>query len=398
MLRKGAAPGIDGVTVSEYGENLDENIKDLITRMKSWQYRPQPARRIDIPKGDGKIRPLAIPAVEDKIVQMGIKQFLNEIFEPVFLDMSYGFRNKLSCHDAIRAVNKSIDRNPVNWVVDADVEDFFGSVDHKLLMKALKVRIADRNFLRLISRFLKSGVMKDGSFWETDRGTPQGGIISPVLGNIYLHYALDLWFEREVVPSMRGFAELIRYADDFVVCFQHKSDAMAFLEMLRERFVSLGLKLASHKTKIVEFGQVPWDDWRNGGNRPGTFDFLGFTHICGTTRRGKFKIEVKTSRKRFVEKLKLMNVWLKKVRCWKKLMEWWPLLRSKLQGHFIYYGITGNSEKIWDYLKWVKTLVFKWINRRSQKRSFTWKRFLKHLRRHPLPKPKIYHSLFASGR
>lgn len=398
MLRKGAAAGADGVTVEEYGVDLERNIRDLVTRMKAWSYRPQASRRVFIPKSDGGTRPLAIPAVEDKIVQVGIKRFLDEIFEPVFLEVSFGFREGRGCHDALKALNETVDRHPVNWVLDADIENFFGSVDHKLLMKALEVKIADRNFLRLIGRFLRAGVMEDGSFHESDRGTPQGGIISPVLANVYLHYALDLWFMREAQPQLKGFTRLIRYADDFVVCFQHQNEAEQFLDMLRERLVSLGLNLAEHKTKIVPFGRGPWNDWRNGGNRPGTFDFLGFTHICGTTRKGGFKVDVKTSRKRLTGKLKTLNIWLRKIRCRKKLEDWWPLLCWQLQGYFIYFGVSGNSRSLWSYRDKVKDLVFKWINRRSQKQSFTWEQFVRFQKFNPLPIPRIRHSLYASGR
>lgn len=301
-LNKNAAPGIDGITKEEYGKNLDENISNLLKSMKAWGYRPQPSRKVLISKGNNKFRELGIPAIEDKIVQLGIKKILDEIFEPLFLNFSFGFRAGMGCHDALKGLSNCIFRNPVSYVLDADIKNFFGSVNHKLLMKALEVRIADRNFLRLIGRFLKSGIMEEGQFAKTEEGTPQGGLISPVLANIYLHYALDVWFVRIAKSKLKGFSEIIRYADDFVVCFQFENDAKLFKRMLEMRLSDLHLELADDKTKIVRFGKFPWKQWKNGGVKPETFDFLGFTFMCGKTRKGWFKVELKTNGKRFREK------------------------------------------------------------------------------------------------
>jgi len=227
-LKRGKSPGIDGVTVGEYAKALDKNIADLVVRLKAKQYKPQPVLRVYIPKPNGDKRPLGIPAVEDKIVQMALKKILEAIFEQDFMDTSYGFRPNRSCHDALKKIDKTIMNGPVNFVVDMDISKFFDTVDHKRLMECLKQRIADRTLLQLTSRILKSGIMEEGVYFETDQGTPQGGVLSPVLANVYLHYALDLWFENEVIPQLTGYAQLVRYADDFVVCFENEKEARAF--------------------------------------------------------------------------------------------------------------------------------------------------------------------------
>ena len=396
-LRRDAAPGVDGVTWNEYGENLDRNVGELLAHMKAWRYRPQASRRKFIPKEDGRLRPLAIPAVEDKMVQGVMTQILVEIFDGLFLDCSFGFRPGWGCQDALRAVNEMVDRHPVGWIVDVDIENFFDSVDHKLLMKALETRIADPNFLRLIGRFLRGGVMEEGKFIETDRGTPQGGLLSPVLANIFLHYGLDLWFERKVKPTLRGYAAMVRYADDLVLGFEHRVEAETFLERLKERLSEIGLKVSEAKTRIAAFGRDSWRDWRGGGNRPDTFDFLGFTHLCATTRNGRFMVGVKTSRKRLAKKLKAANLWLKGIRNRYRLVDWWRTLARKLLGHYAYYGVRGNHVALREFLFRANRLAFKWINRRSQKRSMTWKQFNRFCKFNPLPTPKVFHSFFPSA-
>ena len=393
-LNKDAAPGIDGITKRDYEKNLDENVRALYCKMKSWKYRPKPSRMVKIPKGKNKFRKLGIPCLEDKMIQIGIKRILDEIFEPLFLDCSYGFRKGRNCHEALRAINQKIMNNPVSYILDADIEDFFGSVNHKLLMKALKVRISDRNFLRLIGRFLKSGIMKDGEYAKSNEGTPQGGLISPILANIYLHYGLDVWFRRKAKGKLKGFSGLIRYADDFVVCFKYESDVKLFQNMLEKRLNSIGLKLSRSKTRILKFGRKPWQDWKNGGTKPGTFDFLGFTHICGTSRWGNFKVEVKTIGKRLISKLSMLNEWFKRKRNTLKLKDLWKILCTKVRGHYEYYGVSGNSRSLGEYGYIVKCISFKWLNRRSQKKSFTWNQFNQFVKLNPLPKPKIKHSLY----
>jgi group II intron reverse transcriptase/maturase len=394
-IKRNKAPGIDGVGVKDYEGNLSENIKDLVERLKGKRYRPQPVRRVYIPKDERSKRPLGIPTVEDKIVQMGIKRILEAIWEVDFIDVSYGFRPNRSCHDALEVVDKTIMTRPVNHVVDMDIEKFFDTVDHRWMMECLRQRIVDPSFLRLIVRFLKAGVMEEGNYMEVEKGTPQGGIISPVLANIYLHYILDLWFERKVAKGAKGFQQLTRYADDFIVCFQYGDEAKEFGERLKERFEKFGLRISEEKSRIIEFGRGAWQKSRGEGEKIETFNFLGFTHYCGKTRSGKFRVGRKTSQKKLRQKLKAMNQWLKQVRNRVELSIWWGILGQKLTGHYRYYGISGNMEGLKQYHREVVRLAFKWINRRSQKKSFNWEGYKRFLKWNPLPKLKIYHRTYT---
>jgi len=394
-LKRDAAAGVDGVTVKEYEANLEGNIRDLVARMKAWKYRPQSVRRVYIPKVGGSKRPLGIPTVEDKIVQMGIKKILEEVFEREFLDVSYGFRPNRSCHDALDTLDKCIMTKPVNYVVDMDIEKFFDTVDHKWLIEALKQRIADSNFLRLIVRFLKAGVMEEGKHIEADKGTPQGGIISPILANIYLHYILDKWFEEKVKPQVKGYAQLIRYADDFIVCFQSGKEAEEFSKALKQRLGRYGLKVSENKSKTIEFGRYALQRAKEQGKKLGAFDFLGFTHYCDKTRKGKFKLGRKTSRKKIWQKVKAMNQWMKKVRNLLPLKEWWKVLGIKLTGHYRYYGISGNLPSLRMFYTEASKLAYKWINRRSQKKSFTYAQYCGFKEYNPIPAPKIYHLTYT---
>ena len=394
-LKRDKSPGIDGVSVREYEVNLKGNIKDLVARLKSKRYKPQPVRRAYIPKGDGSKRLLGVPTVEDKVVQMGIKKILEAIFEVDFLDVSFGFRPKRSCHDALDALDKTIMTKPVNYIVDMDIEEFFDTIDHYWLMRCLKQRIKDTSLLRLIVRFLKAGVMEEGKFIQTDKGTPQGGVLSPILANIYLHYILDLWFEKKIKKQLKGFAQLVRYADDFIVCFQSSSEVEAFGEMLEQRLGKFGLRIADHKSRIIEFGRYIWQKAQREGKKVQTFDFLGFTHYCSKTRKGKFKLGRKTSSKRFRQKIKAMNLWLKRVRNLVGLKEWWKVLRLKLLGHYHYYGISGNIQELRKFYIQTSKLAYKWINRRSQKKSYTYKQYCRFKRYNPLPEPKIYHLTYT---
>jgi RNA-directed DNA polymerase len=394
-IKKNKAPGIDGVTEKEYEENLEMNLRDLVERLKGKRYKPQPVKRVYIPKPNGEKRPLGIPTLEDKIVQMGIKEMLEAIYEADFMDTSYGFRPGRSCHSALNALDKIIMTKPVNYVVDMDIEKFFDTVDHEWLMKCLQQRISDSSLLRIIARILKSGVMVEGEYQEVEEGTPQGGVISPVLANIYLHYVLDLWFERKVKEEMKGYCGMIRYCDDFIVCFQSEEEARKFGEMLRERLGKFGLKVAEKKSKIVEFGRYAWERSQRGGGKVGTFDFLGFTHFCDKTRKGKFKVERKTAKKKMRHKLKAMNQWLKSVRNLKKLGDWWEELGEKLSGHYQYYGISGNTEAMNQFYREIERLSFLWINRRSQKKSCNWAQFRRYLEFHPLPRPSIHHQIYT---
>lgn len=395
-LKKHKASGVDGVTVEAYGKRLEENLKDLVQRLKAKKYRPKPVRMVYIPKpGKKEKRPLGVPAVEEKIVQMGLKKILEAIFEVDFLDVSYGFRPNRNCHQALDVLDKAVMRKPVNYIVDMDIEKFFDTVDHKRLMELLRKRIADPSIVRMIGRFLRAGVIEEGRYYQTDKGTPQGSILSPILSNIYLHYCLDLWFEKVIKKQTVGFCQLIRYCDDFVVCFQKVAGARAFGRDLRRRLKEYGLKVSEEKSRIIPFGRYPYLSAQGRDRKLATFDFLGFTHYCTKTRRGYFRVGRKTSKAKFRQRIKEMNQWLKSVRNMVKLQEWWEVLRMKLFGHYRYYGISGNMAEMNAYYKRAIRLAFKWINRRSQKKSYNWAQFHRVLKYNPLPKPKIYHLTYT---
>lgn len=394
-LKREKACGIDGVRVEEYEASKDENIKDLVERLQAKKYKPQPVRRVCIPKSDGTKRALGIPTVEDKIVQMGIKKILESIFEEDFRDVSYGFRPHRNCHMAVDVLDKTIMTKPINVVVDLDIEKFFDNVNHHWLREGLKQRIKDTSLLRLIGRFLKAGAMEEGKLMETDKGTPQGGVLSPLLANIYLHFILDLWYEKRVKKRLKGFSQLIRYADDFVVLFERESEAEAFVEMLKERLGKFGLKIAESKARVIAFGRAVWEKAERENRKIATFDFLGFTHYCDKTRSGRFKLGRRTARSKFWQKIKAMNLWLKEVRSWVKLEDWWQVLGRKLIGHYNYYGVSGNIVGIRKFYKWSIKLAYKWVNRRSQMRSFSWQKFSRFLEHYPLPEPRIYHFTYT---
>ncbi len=394
MLEKDKAAGVDEVTFEEYEMYLNTNIQKLVKRMKTGKYYPQPVRRAYIPKGEGKFRPLGIPCLEDKIVQMGVSRILNAIFEPNFLDCSYGFREGRSCHQALKQLDNTIMTKPVNHIIDADIRGFFDNVEHDWLVEMLKQKIADKNFLKIIVRFLKAGVMEDGKILATEEGTPQGGIISPVLSNVYLHYVLDLWVEKVVKREVQGYVDLIRYCDDFVILVQYKEEAGKILLLLEERLNKFGLDLAKEKTRAIEFGRYAKVNAERIGKKPDTFDFLGFTHYCDRSRKGNFKVGRKTRRKKFNAKLKEMNEWLKAVRNLVELKEWWKTLSAKLRGHYEYYGISGNYASIEEYYKRSCNLAYKWLNRRSQRKSMNWVQYTEYLKQFPLPKPEIKHNIY----
>jgi len=381
MLKKDKAPGQDKVTYEEYGMYLVTNIQKLVKRMKAGKYYPQPVRRVYIFKGEGKKRPLGIPALEDKIVQMGITRILNAIFEPNFLDCSYGFRTGRSCHQALKQLDNSIMTKPVNHLIDADIRSFFDNVDHDWMMRMLEEKIADKNLLKIIKKFLKAGVMEADKLYQTKEGTPQGGILSPALSNIYLHYVLDLWMEKIVKRDMRGYVELLRYCDDFIVLVQYKNEAEKILAEIDKRLNKFGLDLSKEKTRLIEFGRYAKINAKD--QKPDTFDFLGFTHFCDKTRNGSFKVGRKTRRKKFNLSLKKMNSWLKAIRNRVKTKEWWKIVSAKIRGHFEYYGISGNYAAIKDFYQLALRLIFKWINRRSQKKSMNWKQFINYLKYYP---------------
>ena len=395
-LKGDKAVGVDEITKANYAENLKENIHHLVEALKRHSYKPQPVRRTYIPKGDGGKRPLGIPSYEDKIVQLGLTKILQAIYEADFLSCSYGFRPKIGCHDALKRLNDILIYGKTSYIVDTDIKGFFDSVDHKLLIEFIGLRIADPNIKRLIVRFLKAGVMEQDSYEPTLKGTPQGAIISPILANLYLHYVLDLWFSRVVKKYCQGETYLVRYADDFVCCFQYKEDALKFHKALQARLNKFNLQLALNKTKIIEFGRFARKNRKAKGlGKPETFSFLGFTHYCNQSRNGKFRVKRKTETKKFKSKIKAFKVWIKTIRSFVPLPDIFSRVRIKLLGHYAYYGITDNSKMIRNYYDIVIRLLFKWLNRRSQRRSFTYDKFKRYLKHNPLPLPRIYVNIFG---
>ncbi len=394
-LGRDRASGIDGVTWEEYGEHLGENLKGLVARMKAKRYKPQPARRVYIPKDEHSVRPLGLPSLEDKIVQKGMAKILEAIYEADFLDCSYGFRPGRSCHQAINAVDKTIMTKPINHVVDADIKGFFDNVSHEWLMKFLQVRIKDPSFLLLVRRFLKAGYVESSEIVATRRGTPQGGNLSPILSNVFLHYVLDLWFEKKLKRQVGGQCHLVRYADDFICMVQKVEDARHIKQALQERFAEFDLELHPEKTRVLSFGRYERENASWQGRRAHTFDFLGFTHYCATSRKGKFIVGRKTSRKKFRKQCKEMNTWLWTIRNVVKTKDWWPTLAAKLRGHYQYYGVSGNMRSLCRYYTAVLYMTRKWLNRRSQRKAFSWKGFKEYLKHYPLPTPRITHNLYT---
>ncbi len=382
------ATGVDRVTKEQYEENLDENIRNLVERMKKFSYRPQPVRRVEIPKANGKTRPLGIPSYEDKLVQGVMADILNDVYEPRFLDVSYGFRPNRGMHDAVKRVDELIMYKRVNYILDCDIKGFFDNVDHKWLMKFLENDIADKNFLRYIVRFLKSGIMKGKIFEESSVGTPQGGLISPILANVYLHYVLDIWFERGVKKKLQGEAYFVRFADDFIIMFEYEEEAKAVYEFIKKRLAQFGLELAEDKTRILPFGR--------NSNTTDTFDFLGFTHYNGKTRYGKYTVGHKISRK----KKKIFKAKLKK---WVKdnrnidIKIFMTTLNRKLIGTNNYYCISGAYNEVRSLYNHAKFVTFKWLNRRSLRKSFTWEKF-QPVWNEMIRKPKVHVNIWAVGK
>ena len=395
-MKAGKASGVDGETKATYGGNLEANLQDLVARMKRQAYKPQPVPRKYIPKpGTDKTRPLGLPSYEDKLVQRALAKILEAIYEQDFLDCSHGFRPGRGCHEALRQLGEIIETRRVNYILDADIRGFFDHVSHEWLMKFVAHRVADPNVPRLIHRFLKAGVMEAGIIYDTPEGTPQGGVISPLLANVYLHYVLDLWFEKAVKRACRGEAYMVRYADDFVCCFQYEDDAKAFYGWLKERLKKFELEIAEEKTRIIAFGRQAWQDHNKGGGKPGTFDFLGFTHYCGTSRQGWFRVKRKTSRKKYRASLNRVNEWLAKNRRL-PMRAMMRKLRLKVAGNHGYYGITDNTPMLRKFNQQVTKALYKWLNRRSQKRSLNWTQFSKFLKAFPLPKPVIHVNIYRA--
>jgi RNA-directed DNA polymerase len=396
-LNRNKAVGIDSVSWQEYGANLDENLAQLVSRLKRKKYKPLPARRVYIPKNEKETRPLGISALENKIVERGITWILESIYEQDFLDCSYGFRPKRNCHQALKQLDALIMFQPVNHIVEADIKGFFDTVDHDKLMEFIRIRISDTALLNLISKFLKAGYIDNGQLVKSDKGTPQGSILSPMLANIFLHYVLDEWFEATAKSHARGFCELVRYADDFVCVVRYADDAERIEQTLKNRFSKYGLEIHPTKSQRISFGCFERENAERQNRKPNTFDFLGFTHYCDVSRKDNFKLGRKTSRKKFSAKGREMNKWLRAIRNLVKTKDWWKILAAKMRGHYQYYGVSENYLSIMKFYKLTIKMVRKWLNRRSQKSKMSWERFTEYLEHYPLPKPKIVHRFYDVG-
>ncbi len=377
-----AAPGVDRVNYRAYGAKLAENTRDLVSRLKSKSYRARLVRRKHIPKGKGKTRPLGILVMDDKVAQTGAARLLNAIWEADFLDCSYAYRARRNAHGAIKALSRELQFGKYRYVVEADIESYFDSIDWEWMIRMLEVRIHDNAFIRLIRKWLKARILEeDGRIIDPATGTPQGGVVSAVLANIYLHYALDLWFERVVKPRLRGKGMIIRYADDFVCAFEHQSDAQRFYEVLPKRLEKFGLKMAPEKTRILRFNRFEL----NGQDR---FEFLGFEFRWGKSRGGKPIVKRRTAPARMTRAIARFTEWIRENRD-QRLPDLMKTLRAKYQGTWNYYGLIGNYRSLQTFYHWTFRILHKWLNRRSQRRGVSWKRLTATLTRHGVPTPRI---------
>lgn len=381
-LRKDAASGVDGVTFQHYEKNLESNLVDLEGRLKGKAYRARLVRRKYIPKGNGKLRPLGIPVLEDKLLQMAVTQILLAIYEVDFLPCSYGYRTGVSAHEALKDLTDELQFGGHHFVVEADIKGFFDNIQWEWMERMLEQRISDGAFLNLIRKWLRAGILEeDGKVIHPLTGTPQGGVISPVLANIYLHYALDLWFEREIRPKQRGRCRMIRYADDFVACFEHRQEAESFEKALKERLAKFGLEVATDKTKTLRFGH-------NGGPHNGRFDFLGFEFYWEPDRQGKPRVKRRTATKKLRAGIQRMTEWVQTHRH-QKLSRTLKTLKAKLQGTWNYYGLIGNHHRMQLFYEATCRTLHKWLNRRSQRQSMRWSAFNRMLARFQIPRPRI---------
>jgi group II intron reverse transcriptase/maturase len=385
-----AAAGVDGVTWRDYGSDLEANLSDLHARVQRGAFRAMPTRRVFIPKPDGRLRPLGVAALEDKIVQRAVVEVLNAVYEEDFLGFSYGFRPGRSQHDALDALAVGIERRKVNWVLDADIRDFFGRLDQGWLERFLEHRIADKRVLRLIQKWLRAGVIEDGEWSETETGTAQGASVSPLLSNVFLHYVFDLWADQWRRRNARGDVILVRFADDFLAGFEHREDAERFLADLRDRFAGFGLELHPEKTRLIEFGRfAARNRERRGDRKPETFEFLGFTHACATDRRGWFKLKRSTSKKKMRAKLKSVKTEMRR-RMHHPIPDQGRWLARVLEGHYNYYAVPDNTEALRGFREAVIRHWRKSLARRSQKGRITWERTAR-LADRWLPQPRILH-------
>ena len=387
--RKDGAVGVDGQSAEEYAKNLEGNLQSLLDRAKSGTYRAPPVRRVHIPKGDGsETRPIGIPTLADKVLQRAIAMALEAVYEQDFLDCSYGFRPGRSAHQALEVLWHDLTVVAGGWVLEVDIRKFYDALDHRHLQEIIRHRVRDGVVLRLIGKWLNAGVLEDGQLSLPEQGTPQGGVISPILSNIYLHEVLDVWFEREVKPRLTGRASLIRYADDASIIFTCEADARRVLEVLPKRFGKYGLTLHPEKTRLVEFKRPDRRKPHGRTDRPATFDMLGFTHHWGKSRKGTWVVKRRTARGRFSRALKAVSLWCRLNRHL-EVKQQWQMLCRKLTGHFGYYGIAGNSMALARFRHRVERVWEKWLNRRSERSCMPWQRMKELLKRYPLPPPRL---------
>lgn len=390
-IRKDAAVGVDGVTKEAYGQELEKNVHDLLIRLKAGRYRHQPLRRVHIPKEKGKTRPIGISAFEDKMVQGALKTILEAIYEQDFLACSYGFRPGRRTHDAVRALQGATYRGEMNWILEADITSFFDSVDRKRLMEMIQLRVADGSLLRLIGKCLHVGVLDGEEYSEPEVGTTQGSSLSPLLGNIYLHTVLDVWFEKEVKPRLKGRSILIRYADDFVITFQSRRDAERVQEVLGKRMAKYGLTLHPEKTRLIPFSRPKQG---TKGKGPATFDFLGFTWFWRRTRKGRWTVGCKTRSARLSRAIKAVYDWCRSHRHQPVKVQH-AALKRRLTGHFNYFGVNGNMRSLEKLREQARRAWFKWLRRRSQRTRLNWERFEDLLKDFPLPRARVVVTIWS---
>jgi RNA-directed DNA polymerase len=391
--RKDAAVGVDGQTAEEYARNLEGNLEELLVRFRTGSYRAPPVRRVHIPKGDGRTRPIAVPTFEDKILQRAVGMLLEAIYEQDFHPGSYGFRPGRSAHDALAALWEGLMSMGGGWVLEVDIQSFFDTIDHGTLRSFLDERVTDGVVRRAIDKWLKAGVLENGAVTHPEEGTPQGGVISPILANVYLHEVLDEWFERDVRPRLRGRAQLVRYADDFVIVFTLEADARRVMDVLPKRFGKYGLTLHPDKTRLVNFDR-PRRNGSGDGEGPGSFDLLGFTHCWGLSRKGNPIVQRTTAKSRFTRALGRMREWCR-IHRHLPVAEQCKAIGQKLRGHFGYYGITGNSGALSRFAYEVRRVWWKWLCRRSQRGRMSWEVFHLLLAHYPLPPPRVVHGRYA---
>lgn len=390
QLDKNKAVGIDKVTKGNYAENLDRNIEELLNRMKRMAYRPSPVRQTMIPKAGGAMRPLGISNFEDKIIQKMTQKVLESMYEPIFKERSYGFRPNRGCHDAIKALSNYLYKNEIKTVIDVDIKGFFENINHKLLEELLRKKIKDERFMRYVIRMFKAGVLSKGELKSSLEGVPQGSVCSPILANIFAHYVIDVWLEEIVQPCIKSKVVYFRYCDDLIICCHDNEAAIKIKNALEKRLAKFKLELNKEKTKIIPFSKRDFAS----GIKQGTFDFLGFTFYLGLSKKGFPLAKIKTSKKRYKDKLKNVKTWIKITRNKYPLMLIWEKFRVKLRGHIQYYGVSHNSEAIKKFAYASERILYKWINRRSQRKSFDWNEWRLFVKKYPCFPIKIYHKLY----